>query len=114
MTENDDLGTDRRADEFVASLPEPSTSRTTTDAAGRHDNYARLGMAVMIIGLVVAVVAVIMSQTSDNPLDQSTQISMGIAGLAAVGFGGVVFLRYSFGRLLRFWLLRMLNERHDA
>lgn len=114
MTGNDHSNLDPSAEAFVASLPEPSNVSTMADRGDRHDTYERLGMIIMIIGLVVAVIAVIMSQTSDNPLDQSTQISLGIAGTAAVCFGGIVFLRYSFGRLLRFWLLRMLHEQHDG
>lgn len=96
----------RRAEEFVSSLP------TTSDRSRRDEIYRRAGLALMVAGLVLAVVALVLSQATNNPLNQSTQISMGIAGLAAVGFGGVLFLRYSLGQLLRFWLLRMLHEQH--
>lgn len=97
-----------RAERFVASLPE-AVDPTATDRS-----RSRLGMGVMLVGLGVTIVAVILSQSSNNPLDQSTQISLGITGLAAVCLGGVVFLRYSLGRLLRFWLLRMLHERREG
>jgi hypothetical protein len=97
---------DRRADEFVADLPEP------TDRTSAETTWARLGMIVMVVGFVTTVVAVILSQSTDNPLDQSTQLTLAVAGLAAVAVGGVVFLRYSLGRLLRFWLLRILDEQH--
>ncbi|MEI2639608.1 MAG: hypothetical protein V9F03_11540 [Microthrixaceae bacterium] len=97
--------TESRAAEFVAALPSPRAS------GDRSDRFARLGMVIMSLGLAVTVVATVLSQTSDNPLDQSTQISLGITGLAATCFGGVIFLRYSLGELLRFWLLRMLHER---
>lgn len=100
----------QRATAFVAGLP------TVSDPSRREATYARIGMVVMSLGLVVAVVAVILSQSSQNPLDQSTQLTMAVAGLAATAFGGVVFLRFSLGRLLRFWLLRMLHEQrvdHD-
>lgn len=96
-----------RADRFVASLPEVA-DRT------RHEQIrARLGVAVMVAGFAITVLAVFLSQASDNVLDQSTQLSLGITGLAAVCLGGVVFLRYSLGRLLRFWLLRLLHEHHE-
>lgn len=97
--------TESRAAEFVASLPSPRAS------GDRSDRFARLGMVIMSLGLAVTVVATVLSQTSDNSLDQSTQISLGITGLAATCFGGVIFLRYSLGELLRFWMLRMLHER---
>lgn len=99
--------TNRKADDFVAGLPDVA-DRTRSELL-----YARIGMACMIVGFIVTVVAVILSQASDNALDQSTQLTLGVAGLAAVGLGGVVFLRYSLGRLLRFWLLRILHESHD-
>ncbi len=95
-----------RAERFVASLP------VASDPSRRHATYAAVGMALMLVGLVTAIVAVLLSQASDNPLDQSTQTSLGIAGLAAVGVGGAVFLRYSLGTLLRYWLLRMTDEQH--
>lgn len=97
--------TESRAAEFVASLPSPRAS------GDRSDRFARLGMVIMSLGLAVTVVATVLSQTSDNSLDQSTQISLGITGLAATCFGGVIFLRCSLGELLRFWMLRMLHER---
>lgn len=96
-----------RAERFVSDLPE-ATNRTRDE-----QNRARLGVGVMLGGFGLTVLAVILSQMSENPLDQSTQISLGIAGLAAVGVGGVVFLRYSLGRLLRFWLLRLLHDHHE-
>lgn len=95
------------ADAFVARLPDVA-DRTRAEIL-----YARVGMALMLAGFAVSVIAVILSQGSDNALDQSTQLALGIAGVAAVGLGGVVFLRYSLGRLLRYWLLRMLHEVTD-
>jgi len=96
------------AENFVTSLP-PVTDRTV-----RNGRLAALGMVLMIVGLIAAVVAVMLSQASDNPLDQSTQISLGIAGLTVACVGGAVFLRYSIGEFLRFWLLRFLNEVADT
>ncbi|HTO01620.1 MAG TPA: hypothetical protein VL068_13195 [Microthrixaceae bacterium] len=95
---------EHRAGEFVSALPTPS------EPTGRSDTYARVGLIVMVLGLAAAIIGVVLSQASNNPLDQSTQISLGIAGLAATCFGGVIYLRYSLGNLLRFWLLRVLHE----
>lgn len=97
---------DSRADDFVAGLPDP-VDRTRTETT-----FARIGMGIMGVGLLVAVVAAVLSQSSDNALDQSTQLTLAVAGLTATVLGGAVFLRYSFGRLLRFWLLRILHEQH--
>lgn len=105
-TSADHSAADHRAAEFVSALP------ATSDRANRNDAYARAGMIVMFLGLAATIVAVVLSQASNNPLDQSTQISLGIAGLAGICFGGVIFLRYSLGDLMRYWLLRMVHEQH--
>lgn len=80
----------------------------------RSDLLAKAGAALMIIGFLATVLAAVLSQTTDNPLDQSTDLSLGLAGLAAVGLGAAVYLRHSFGRLLRFWLLRIIDERESG
>lgn len=95
-----------KADRFVAGLPD------TTDRTAREVTWARVGAVVMVAGAVLAGVAVLLSQLSDNPLDQNTQITLALFGVALVGLGGVVFLRYSLGRLLRYWLLRILDATH--
>lgn len=97
--------TSRRGEEFAASLP------AVSDRSGRERQLARAGAVLMAVGVLVAVVAVVMSQASDNPLDQSTQLSLGIAGLAVACVGAAIFLRFSLGQLLRYWLLRLLHER---
>ena len=102
---------EQRAGEFVSALPRTTTA---SDRSGRSDTYARRGCFVMAIGLAAAILAVVLSQASNNLSDQSTQISLGIAGLAATCVGGVVFLRYSLGNLLRFWLLRILHEQNRS
>jgi uncharacterized membrane protein len=102
---------EQRASAFVAGLP------MVSDPTRRETTFAGVGLVLMCLGLVVAVLAVILSQASQNPLDQSTQLTMAVAGLAVTAFGGVLFLRFSLGRLLRFWLLRMLHEqatRHNG
>lgn len=97
---------DDKANAFSRALPNPD------DPTRRERLWARLGVTVMAVGMVVALIAVVLSQASDNPLDQNTQLTLGIAGVAAVCLGGIVFLRYSIGRLLRWWLLRILDELH--
>jgi len=56
------------------------------------------------------VLGAILSQSTNNSLNQSSDISLGLAGVAVGILGGAVFLRYSFGQFLRFWLLRFSYE----
>ena len=93
---------EQRARDFthaLADVPTQSTSRNAT--------WAKVGLALQLLGLALALIALALSQKTSNALEQSTDISLGLVGLAAVGLGAAVYLRYSLGQLLRFWLLRL-------
>ncbi|WP_426574643.1 DUF3040 domain-containing protein [Aquihabitans sp. McL0605] len=94
-----------RADRFLAEL-----SDVKHDSSSRNVTMSRLGAALLVIGVVLTVVGVVLSQASDNPLDQSTQVSLGLCGIALTVAGLAVFLRYSLAQFLRFWLLRLVVE----
>ena len=93
------------ADRFLAGLAD-----VQHDASSRNTRLARLGAGLLALGVALAVLGLVLSQATDNPLDQSTDLSLGLAGIA-VGLGGLgLFLRYSFAQFLRFWLLRLIYE----
>ena len=94
-----------RTDRFVDDLHSVESASTSRNAL-----WVRLGAAAMGIGLILAVVGLVLSQSTDNPLDQSTDLSLGLTGLALCIVGGVVFLRYSLTQFLRFWLFRFSHE----
>ena len=94
-----------RADRFMAELAD-----VKHDSSSRNATLARLGGALMVIGVVLTVVGVALSQTTNNPLDQSTDVSLGLCGIAVTLAGLALFLRYSLGQFLRFWLLRLVHE----
>jgi hypothetical protein len=95
----------RRAQEFASAL-----SDVPVESTSRNFTWAKLGLVVQIVGVAMTLIALVLSQTTSNPLEQSTCISLGLSGLALVGLGGALFLRYSFGQFLRFWLLRLSAE----
>ncbi|MBS1848466.1 MAG: hypothetical protein JST73_09335 [Actinobacteria bacterium] len=95
-----------RTDAFITALPAPP------DPSRRDTALVRAAAIAMAAGTIVAIVAVVLSQGSNNPLDQSTQLAMAVAGLAVTVAGGAVFLRYSLSRFLRYWLLVMVDEQH--
>jgi hypothetical protein len=103
MTEAD-LATER-ADRFVAGLGE-----LRLDRSRRNVGLARLGAGLQIVGAGMAVAGLGLSQATDNALNQSTDISLGLAGIALCLVGSVLFLRYSLAQFLRFWLLRLSFE----
>lgn len=79
-------------------------------ATGRDRVWLRVGIALMIIGVGVAVGAYFMSHGTSNPLSQNDALVLAIVGLSATIVGGAVFLRYSLAAFLRFWLARFIYE----
>jgi hypothetical protein len=79
-------------------------------ATGRERVWLRVGIALMVIGLGVAIAAYFMSHGTSNPLSQNDALVLAIIGLAATIVGGAVFVRYSLAAFLRFWLARFIYE----
>jgi len=79
---------------------------------GRDRLWLRVGVALMVAGLVVAIAAYPLAATG-NDLEQGQAIVQGIAGLTAAVVGTALFLRHSFGNFLRFWLARLSYEQQQ-
>jgi hypothetical protein len=69
-----------------------------------------VGVVIAVVGVVLVISGWISSNNTNNSLDQSTDISMGIAGLTLVLVGGLVWLRHSLTRYTRYFLARMIFE----
>jgi hypothetical protein len=94
-----------RSQQFLIDLADVQAGQ-----ADRQAKLGRLGGLLLIAGIGVTFAGFALSQFSDNPLDQSTQISFGLFGLALSLAGVVLYLRYSFAEFLRFWMLRLIHE----
>jgi hypothetical protein len=70
------------------------------------------GAVAMGAGVVLAFVAYQVSLSKDDPRDITSLLILSVSMLALAVVGAAVFLRYSFARFLRFWLLRQLMEDH--
>ena len=79
-------------------------------ATGRDRVWLRVGIALMVVGLGVAVGAYFMSHGTSNPLSQNDALVLSICGLAGTVIGAALFLRYSVAAFLRFWLARFIYE----
>jgi hypothetical protein len=97
-----------RADRFVSDL-----EGVTRESSSRNVLLIRVGAVTLIVGAVAALLGLLFSQITNNPLDQSTDISLGLAGIAVSLVGATIFLRYSLAQFLRFWLLRLSYERQE-
>jgi hypothetical protein len=80
----------------------------------REDLWLRLGVLVAIVGLgLVGVGWWGASGTRDVSEQIPYLISGGLVGLALVGIGTGLVLRFSLARLFRYWLARLVYE-HQA
>jgi hypothetical protein len=97
----------KRVEEFKAEIAE---MRLRDPATGRDRQLLRLGVVLLVVGVVLAVVAYFMSHGTTNPLSQRDAIILALAGVAVSVVGGTLFLRYSLATFLRFWLARLIYE----
>ena len=72
-----------------------------------------LGVALMVAGVVLGVVAYNLSHSTTNALQQNDAIVVAIVGAGVALVGGFVFLRYSLAGFLRFWLARALFDQRE-
>ncbi len=99
--------TGERAESFKTEV---SNLKIKDPNASRDALFVKLGGAVMVIGVVVAVVAFFMSHNTTSFLTQNDAQTVGMIGIAVTVAGAAVFLRYSFSSFLRFWLARLIFE----
>jgi magnesium-transporting ATPase (P-type) len=96
-----------RVERFTAEiadmkLPDTSSSRDRT--------LLRVGVALMVVGVVMGVVAYVIGHGTTNPLQQRDAIVIALIGLTVAVVGAAVFVRYSIAQFLRFWLARLSME----
>jgi hypothetical protein len=97
-----------RAEDFregVAAMP----IRGGTMA--RERSLARLGVALLIAGPVLGIIAYFLSHGTSNPLAQRDAMVIAMIGISVSVAGLALFLRYSLGAVLRLWLARAVAER---
>jgi hypothetical protein len=95
--------TETRADRFVRELAE---LKVADPAAGHPRLWQRAGAFLMVLGLVLAVVAYLISHRTTASLVQGDAITIALGGVTVAVIGAAIFLRYSLTGFLRFWLAR--------
>lgn len=101
---------DERLETFKADV---AAMRIKDPAAGRDALLVRAGAALMVGGVVAAVVAYFMSHSTTSVLAQNDDGIIAVVGLAVTVLGAAVFLRYSLATFLRFWLARLIYEQRS-
>ncbi len=79
-------------------------------STGRDRVWLRVGIALMVVGLLATIGAYFMSHGTSNPLSQNDALVLAIGGMTAAIIGSALFLRYSLASFLRFWLARFIYE----
>jgi hypothetical protein len=96
-----------RVEQFKRDIAE---MQVKDPAAGRDRLAARGGAALMIIGVIVAIVGYLQSHNTSNPLAQTDAVIIALIGIAVTVAGGAVFLKGALSNFFRFWLARLIYE----
>ena len=99
-----------RRQQFQADIAQV---RVKTGGAAGEPRLILLGIVLMVAGMAVALIAFIASGSQADTRDVLSSVIIAVFGLTLSVAGLAVFLRYSMGRFLRFWLLRLIYEQQD-
>ena len=98
---------DGRVQQFRADIAEMRIKGPVT----RRDAFGlRLGVGLVVVGVAMTILSSLSSRATTIDLNQRDDIVTALAGTAATVVGGALFLRYSLGKFLRFWLSRLIYE----
>lgn len=92
-----------RVDELLDEV-----ARLRIAGAAKDRVRCRIGVGLMALAAGLVVVAYVKSSTNDSVLVQNDAQVLAIGALVVALIGAAVFLRYSIGEFLRFWLARAL------
>tara|TARA_X000000368_G_scaffold93970_2_gene71839 strand:- start:9667 stop:9996 length:330 start_codon:yes stop_codon:yes gene_type:complete len=90
--------------------------RAKTGSNERDRIYELLGLLVLFGGAALTLISYFVagSQNSGNVdidnLEHNEHMILAIFGVVLSIVGGFIYLRFSIGRYLRFWLLRQIHE----
>lgn len=97
-----------RVEQFKADL---AALKISDPSAAKDQLATRLGLLALTAGVVLPVVAYLMSHGTDDPLAQRDAIVLALLGVALATVGGALYLKGALASFLRFWLVRDLHER---
>ena len=108
-TTNEDTGTGRVA-EFESEVTRLKLKGANAEPERR---LVLLGAVLMLVGVILAIAGWIASNGTNNSLNQNTDLTMAVAGLAVTVVGAVIWLRHSLSRYGRYWLARYIYEQRQ-
>ncbi|MCB1270410.1 MAG: hypothetical protein M9942_04160 [Microthrixaceae bacterium] len=71
-----------------------------------------VGTSLVVVGVVLGVMGAVQTiNAGDSPADQRAFTASGVLlGIVLTVAGAALFIRYSMGRFMRFWLIRLVYE----
>ncbi|MCU1373241.1 MAG: hypothetical protein JWO68_527 [Actinomycetia bacterium] len=87
--------------------------KVTGGKSNPERSWQIVGALAMTVGVVVSLVAWILTQGTESSLDFASYNAMGNFGLALVIAGTGLFLTMSLRRYFRYWLVRLIYEQRD-
>lgn len=97
-----------RIEQFKADIAD---LRITDPSTARDKLASKAGVAGMVLGVALPLVAYFLSHGTTNPLSQRDAIVIAMIGVALAVVGGALYLKGALSGFLRFWLVRDLHER---
>ena len=82
--------------------------KSKTGSNERDRLYELTGLFVLFGGAVLTLISYFIAGSQN--LEHNEHMILAILGVAISLVGGFVYLRFSIGRYLRFWLLRQIHE----
>ncbi len=97
-----------RADEFTREISQLKLSGSSAETESRA---LKLGIAGLVIPIVMAIIGILLVMSTSDAADQRAYASQTFwLGNIIVIVGAALFIRYSLGRYLRFWMIRLIHE----
>ena len=87
--------------------------RIRTGRAEAEQRWTIVGLVALIGGIVVTIIAYFSSTGQSDTRDVISSLILAMIGISLSIAGAALFLRYSFARFLRFWLLRLIYEQQN-
>lgn len=100
-----------RVEQFTTEIAD---MRLPGTASARDKTMLRVGIALMVVGVVVGLVGYLIGHGTTNALQQRDAIVIAVIGLTLAVVGSALFLRYSIAQFLRFWMARLAWEQTAA
>jgi hypothetical protein len=100
-----------RVEQFRAEI---AAMHLKDPATGRETALLRLGVLLMVGGVVLTLVSYFASHSTKLALDQGDDTILALVGVGLTIAGSALFLRYSLANFFRFWLARLIFEQRAA